>query len=133
MRKARCGSWRWLCSSGFPGPVIPGWPKGPDPQSIATALSARIVFMGSGFAAVRRPGMTTRILSRRELLAAVALDIKQGREIAVIDARPRARGDLGPCPIGDAEPGSLKHRKVVRAVADREGLRARELELFAKF
>src|ERR1700724_861096 len=74
-------------------------------------------------------GVLTRHLNPRDdPLLPIALHIKQGGEIGVIDAGLRARGDLGLRPIGDAKPGSFEHSKIVGAVPDRERLLAREPE-----
>src|SRR5947199_5069541 len=132
MPKARCGSWRCRCSSAALG-LIPGRPRRPDPESTTTVAIGTNRVHGSGFAAVRRPGTTRETLLFHELLAAIALDIKQRGEIAVIDAGVRARRDLRLGPIGDAEPGGVQHRKIIRAVTDRERVLAREPELFGEF
>ena len=68
-----------------------------------------------------------------ELGARVALQIEQRREVAVVDARMRGRGDLRLGVIGDAEAGRLDHREIVGAVAGRERLVRREAEALAQF
>ena len=47
---------------------------------------------------------------------------KAARQIAVVDARMRGRGDRGLGVIGDAEARHLDHGEIVGAVADRHRL-----------
>ena len=63
---------------------------------------------------------------RDEVLAAIALEIEQRREIGVSDDRIGERRDPRFAAIGDPEAGGLDHRDVVRAVADRQGLAGRK-------
>ena len=52
----------------------------------------------------------------------IALGVEQGREVVLLDPRVGRGGRRGLGAIGDTEPGRLKHRNVVGAVADGQGL-----------
>ena len=58
---------------------------------------------------------------RIELLVRVALQVEQGREVAVVDAHRRLGRDHRLGVERHAEPRLLDHRQVVGAVADRQG------------
>src|SRR5262245_15839237 len=61
-----------------------------------------------------------------EFLAAIALKIEKGGEIAVVDAYRRFRLHLGFGVEGDANPRLLQHWNVVGAVANRDGVPGRD-------
>ena len=67
--------------------------------------------------------------SRRDLVPLVALEIKEGFQIGVVDARARRGGDARLGAEGDAETRRLEHRQVVCAVADGERIGKRDAML----
>ncbi len=89
----------------------------------------------AGRSALRRvaPRPKLRLEGRRspsnDLVGAVALGVKQGRQIGVVDAPARHRGDRRLGAEGDTEPGGLQHWQVVGAVADGERRRSRHSAL----
>jgi hypothetical protein len=79
--------------------------------------------------APRLAGLLNQIYN--EVLAPVALRIKQCGQIAVIDPRIRGGCDLGFRVKGNAETRGFEHREIVGAVANRKSLLDGEAVLVA--